>query len=240
MHAEDVAVATMTWARSSSEEIVLRRSLQTLSAVGLPVAVADTGTNTPFAAFLATLSGFDVVIPDERGLVAQVQTSLARAAMFHRAFILYTEPDKEWFFEHQLADFIERAPETSNTGVVLAARSAQALATFPPMQRYAEGVINHLVGDALGPAGDYSYGPFLIARDLIPHVIAMNRSLGWGWRHAAFLRAAQQGSSIHQVIDQYVCPVDQRQEDEGDRLHRLRQLEENIEGVVAGRIARSA
>src|SRR4051812_45657080 len=204
MRAEDVAVATMTWARSPSEEIVLRRSLQRLSGVGLPVAVADTGSNSAFTAFLSTLPGFRVVTPNERGLVAQVQTALARAATFDRRFILYTEPDKDLFFEQQLADFVDRAPAASNAPIVLAARSAKALSTFPPMQRYAEGVINHLVGEALGVCGDYSYGPFLMARDLVPQVAAIERSLGWGWRHAAFLYAAQHGSSIRHVVDEYV------------------------------------
>jgi hypothetical protein len=240
MRAEDVAVATMTWARSPSEETVLRRSLQRLSATGFPVAVADTGTNTAFTAFLSTLSGFRVVVPDERGLVAQAQTSLAHAAAFNRPFVLYTEPDKESFFEQQLADFIDRAPGASDARIVVAARSAEALSTFPPVQRYTEGVINHLVGNAAGLSGDYSYGPFLIARDLLPYVAAIDRRLGWGWRHAAFMYGARQGSGIHHVIGPYVCPLDQRDEDEGERLHRIRQLGENIQGLIAGTVAGSA
>src|SRR3954471_1822859 len=122
MHAGDVAVTTITWARSPSEEVVLRRSLERLAALGFPVAVADAGTNTAFTTFLGALPGFTVVIPNQRGLVAQVQASLALALTFDRPFILYTEPDKERFVEQQLPEFIRRATGGRDTGVVVATR----------------------------------------------------------------------------------------------------------------------
>jgi len=237
MHAGDVAVTTITWARSPSEGIVLRRSLERLAALGFPVAVADAGTDTAFSTFAGALPRFTVVIPKERGLVSQVRASLALAATFDRPFILYTEPDKERFFEQQLAEFIRRAPGGRGTGVVVATRSDEALSTFPTMQRYTEGVINHLAGDVLGVAGDYSYGPFLIARDLVPPLLGLDSDLGWGWRHAAFASAIARGRQIHHVTGDYVCPPDQREESDVERVHRLRQLSENVRGLIAQTIA---
>jgi hypothetical protein len=46
-----IAVATITWARTPLEEERLRRSLEQLAKVRLPVAVADAGTVPTFTQF---------------------------------------------------------------------------------------------------------------------------------------------------------------------------------------------
>ncbi len=222
----------MTWVRSAAEEAVLRRSLQRLADTGLRVAVADSGSNATFTDFLQRLPGFVVTVPSTRGLVAQVSASLGVAASFDAPFTLYTEPDKEDFFGTRLLAFLHRALADEGAGIVIAARSDEAMATFPPMQRYTEGVINHLCGEICGAAGDYSYGPFLIARALLPAVTAFEPALGWGWRHAAFVRAVRRGFRFAHVVDGHECPPDQRTEDQAERAHRLRQLSQNVLGLV--------
>jgi hypothetical protein len=232
MDTDRVAVATMTWARSPAEEGLLRRSLGLLARLGLPVAVADRGTNPGFAEFLRTVPGFSMRISSTEGLVAQVQAGFDAAARFDRPFILYVEPDKELFFERQLSDFLRQAPDTGDVGVVLASRSAASLRTFPAVQRYTEGVINHLCGELLGPAGDYSYGPFLMNRGLLPYIANLHPRLGWGWRHFMFRAASREGLSVLHAVGDYPCPPGQRCEDEAERRHRMRQLSENILGLI--------
>jgi hypothetical protein len=180
-------VATITWARCGAEEEALLRSLAQLAHVGLPVAVADRGTSASFSEAIGRLPGFRVTVPPMPGLVAQVQAGFELAATFGTPFILYVEPDKEEFFAARLLEFIRHAPCQEDVGVVLACRSRAALATFPPMQRYTEGVFNHLCGEVVGTPGDYSYGPFVMNRSLLPHIVKLNRALGWGWRPATFV-----------------------------------------------------
>jgi hypothetical protein len=233
MNADHVGVATISWARTDAEDTLLRRSLERLAAMGMPVAIGDAGTRPSFTAFLERLPGVAVSIPPTRGLVPQVQASLALASRFDKAFTLYVEPDKELFFAGPMADFLRRAPDDADVGAVIASRSDQSMATFPPMQRYTEGVINHLCGERLGAAGDYSYGPFLIARVLLPKVSTLDPTLGWGWRHAAFATTVRSGRRVALVTGEYSCPPDQRVEDEAERAHRVRQLSENIRGLLA-------
>jgi hypothetical protein len=233
-----IAVATMTWVRSDVEEARLRRSLERLSAAGLPVAVADAGTSPAFAQFLDVLPGCRVAAPRERGLVGQVKASIALAATFGPSQILYTEPDKEAFFGSLLDGFLRRAAEAGGAGVVLAARSEESFQTFPPMQRFTEGVINHLCAAQIGVVGDYSYGPFIIDRALFPHVATLDGSLGWGWRPSTFLAAHRRGLRVVHLADDYPCPGDDRGEDEGERAHRMRQLSQNILGLIDPQSAR--
>jgi hypothetical protein len=100
------------------------------------------------------------------------------------------------------------------------------------VQRYTEGVINHLCGELLGAAGDYSYGPFLMNRGLLPYIANLHPRLGWGWRHFMFRAASREGLSVLHGVGDYPCPPGQRWEDEAERRHRMRQLSENILGLI--------
>jgi hypothetical protein len=142
------------------------------------------------------------------------------------------EPDKAFFFEHRLRNFLQLVPEQPDLGVVLASRSAESFQTFPPMQRYTEEVINHLCAQLLGVGGDYSYGPFLMNRALLPHVAAVERDLGWGWRHSTFRAAHRAGLRVIHLTGDYPCPPDQRCENDAERMHRIRQLAQNVAGLV--------
>jgi hypothetical protein len=232
MDARDVAVATMTLVRSPEEDAALRRSLTSLAGSGLPIIVADAGTDRTFLQFLESLPGVQVRVPDERGLVAQITASLGVASTLGTRFVLYTEPDKELFFERHLREFLCAASDTSDIGVVLAARSSESFGTFPSMQKYTEGVINSLCAELIGTSGDYSYGPFLMNRSLLPFVGRLPPHLGWGWRHAIFRTAHRQGLRVVLQIGEYLCPKEQRTEDEAERAHRMRQLSQNVLGLI--------
>jgi hypothetical protein len=228
-----VCLATISWARSSDEELLLRRSLSLLAAKGLPVAVADRGTTAPFVEFLRRLDGVEVVVPSTDGLVAQVKAAVGLASAFNRPFTLYVEPDKEQFFRDGLDGFLERALQHSGDSLVLAARSEESFATYPRMQLYTEGIINHLCREMLEAPGDYSYGPFLMSRALAGHVATLGNELGWGWRQAMFVAARRQGLNIRHVIGDYPCPPEQRVEDEPERRHRIHQLGQSLLGILA-------
>jgi hypothetical protein len=230
---DDVAAATITWARSPEEEIALRQSLSVLAATGLPISVADRGTSAAFATFLEGLPNVRVTTPREHGLTAQVRASIDLAAHDRCPLILYVEPDKELFFRRGLRPFIERALQHHHEGVVMAARSDESFATYPAMQRYTESVVNHLCGEMMARHGDYSYGPFLMSRHLLPHVASLSAGMGWGWRPSVFVTAHRSGLEVRHVIGDYPCPLSQRVEDEAERKHRMRQLSENILGLLA-------
>src|SRR4051812_762526 len=160
------------------------------------VVVGDAGTSESFTQFLRVIPGVTVSVPAERGLVAQVQASLALAGTFDTPFILYTEPDKESFFRDRLVRFIDRAAADPDVGVVLAARSEHSFGTYPPLQRYTEGVANHLSGETIGVPGDYFYGPFVLTRSLLPQIASLNGALGGGWRPATFVAAVRGGLRV--------------------------------------------
>ena len=228
----DIAIATITWARSPADEVVLTRALTVLLGLGLPTAIADRGDTPSFTQRLGELHGARVSVPTRADLVEQVRCALAIAAAFERPWLLYTEPDKEAFFQRGLRDFIARAPLDDNVGIVIAGRSDESFATYPPMQRYTEGVANHLCESVIGASGDYFYGPFLFRRTLLPALGTME-GLGWGWRPYAFHAAARQGLGVAHVTGDFPCPVDQRDEGARDRAHRMRQLSQNIVGLLA-------
>lgn len=230
-----VCVATVTWARSEGEQQLLRASLLRLAEPGLTIVVSDRESGAAFREFLESHQQIRVVTPGGPSLVGQVQASLAAAADTGADFILYTESDKELFFADGLDAFLDRVDLQPRAGAALAARSEASFSTFPALQRFTERTINELCARFIGTPGDYSYGPFVLNRQLVPGVLGLAPDVGWGWRHFLFGSAARLGYAVTHVVGDYPCPPDQRDEDEAEQLHRVRQLAQNIQGLLQSR-----
>ena len=227
-----IAIVTMTYARTRAEEEVLVRSLQVAAMLDLPVVIADRNGRPEFVEQLRCLSRSTVVAPHEEGLVGQIKVAFAAARATSAEAFLYVEPDKELFFRVAARRLLQRAAG-QRPGLTLAARSPESFATFPPMQQYTESVVNHLCGQVVGSVGDYSYGPFVMTRDLLPRIASLPPRLGWGWRFAVFQEAHRQALPLVHVVEDLPCPAEQRHEDDAERSHRLRQLSENVLGLIA-------
>ena len=240
MRPASISIATITWARDENEASLILDAVTTLAGAGMPVAISDGGSPPEVVSALAAIPRVSIVPPRERGLVHQVRASVTAAAAQARPFILYTESDKRQFFEQSLAAFLSAAPEDEKVGIVLASRTEAAFATFPSLQRFCETTINVLTGETTGVVADYSYGPFLMRRDVAERLDGLSARIGWGWRHYIFAAAAQLGFRIVAIAGDYPCPVDQRQEDVGERTHRMRQLSQNVDGLVLASTGQAA
>lgn len=232
MQLAQICVATVTLARDSAEEALIRDAATALAASGASIVVGDGGSPPSLVAALGLLPRTRVVAPRERGLVHQVKAAVAAALESDARFVLYTESDKATFFRAHLQPFVASIPEGADLGVGVAARDADAFATFPPLQRFTESTINRLTGDVVGQAADYSYGPFLMRRELAVRVLEVPEELGWGWRHFIFALGARLRYRTLAVTGPYACPPGQRHEGDEERIHRLRQLAQNIQGLV--------
>jgi hypothetical protein len=169
---------------------------------------------------------------DHPGLTGQVKASVRRAREFQREWVLYLESDKELFVRESLRHFIASAARYSDAGVILASRSERAFGTFPVFQRRTESAFNAVAADVIGGPRDYLYGPFLMRQSLAVHVDAVAADLGWGWRPLIFALAGRRAGAVRAVDGDYGCPPDQLQEGHPERLHRVRQLAQNIEGLA--------
>ena len=88
--------------------------------------------------------------------------------------------------------------------------------------------------EVTGKEYDFTYGPFLLNRQLVPHLQKVKEDIGWGWRAYLFVLAHRLGLTLDAFIDDFVCPPDQRDDDQKERIYRMRQLEQNIRGIVLG------
>ncbi|HZS06283.1 MAG TPA: hypothetical protein VFD58_15685 [Blastocatellia bacterium] len=232
MDKSEVSVATITWARDGQEEKLLRESLRCLAEKDLPAAITDGGSGPQFIDYLSSFPGFKVSGLTQPGVVAQMKSSLKTAAVFGTRFILYTESDKNLFFQHKLADFLSQAPDDDRCGIILASRSAASFSTYPESQRYIETVVNQLAGRITGRQGDYSYGPMLINRALIPCMELAEAAIGWGWRPYLVGIAHRAGYRIVHWEADLPCPPEQREDSREELIHRMRQLSQNVAGLI--------
>jgi hypothetical protein len=236
MDMKNVCVATITWARDAEEETLLRESLQQLSKLNLRVFVTDGGSNSDFINFVQSLPLFTIVEARGKGLWWQVNSSLQAAYDTQTPFILYTEPDKKDFFQQGLSSMLQDAAQDENAGVVLASRSTEAFATFPKFQQTCETTINYCCAEITGQPLDYTYGPFLLKRKLVPYLAQVKPGIGWGWRPYAFCVAHRLGLRIDEIKGAFACPPSQRKDDAKERIYRMKQLEQNIDGIVQAAI----
>jgi hypothetical protein len=227
-----VVIATMTRARDAREELLLRESLSRLAGLNVPTFVTDGGSGRRFVEDLRGLPRFGVFEAGAAGVWGQVGRSLRAAHEAGADFILYTEPDKGDFFREGLREFISEAPADDGVGVVLASRSGESFATFPEFQRHTEATINRCCEEALGLRADFTYGPFLLNRKLVPLLSRAPLGLGWGWRPYAFGLARRLGYRISHLEKAPPCPAEQREDDPGERVYRMKQLAQNIQGLV--------
>jgi hypothetical protein len=232
MDLDQIVVATITRARDAHEERLIGRTLAALAALGLPVVASDGGSSEAFRQVVLQSPGVILAPPDHPGLTGQVKASVRRARESGRAWVLYLESDKERFVRESLRDFIESAGRHADAGVVLASRSDRAFGTFPAFQRRTESAFNAVASEVIGIRGDYLYGPFLMRQSLAARVDSVAADIGWGWRPFIFARARLRADGVRLVDGDYACPPEQAHEDHAERLHRVRQLAQNVEGLA--------
>lgn len=232
MDKNKIAVATMSWARDEREESLLRESLTLLARQNIPTFVSDGGSAEEFIEFLGRFGNFRTFHGGGNGLFPQIKHSLRAAVDSGADFILYTEPDKKLFFDGKLREFLSKAPSDENVGIVLAARSPESFSTFPDFQQYTETVINDLCYEIIARRFDYTYGPFLFNRQLAGCLELAGDRIGWGWRPFFFAMARRMGYEIVQLADDFPCPEEQREDDRAERLYRMSQLSQSIDGLI--------
>jgi len=232
MDKSKLAIATISWARGADEEQLLRESLAYLAVFDIPVFITDGGSGPYFINFLQSFRHFTVLKSEGRGVWAQARKSVQAAQAAGAHFILYTEPDKRDFFRDYLLRFITAISTDKSTGIVLASRSEKGFATFPAFQKTTETTINQCCAEIIGKPVDYTYGPFLLNCSLVPFFNFLPEDIGWGWRPFAFGLAHRLQYSVTPVTEDFSCPVEQRADSPTERIYRMRQLSQNIQGLV--------
>jgi hypothetical protein len=233
MQKNEIAIATITRVRDAEEDLLLREAMQTLTKQDIPVVVVDRGSSREFVSFLKSLPNSIVLTSSATGLMAQVQLSIATASDLGRKYILYTESDKKLFFKTQLQRFIAEASADESIGLFVAARTLESFRTFPGYQVYTETVANKLYAELFGQQGDFCYGPLLISRALVPSLKSIAVDIGWGWRFYVLGVAHQSGYQVALSALDLPCPPEQRETgSEPERAYRIRQLLENLQGLL--------
>ena len=128
--------------------------------------------------------------------------------------------------------FISKALAHESAGVVLASRSPSSFATFPAFQRRAESAFNAVASVILGVDADFLYGPFLMNGYVAALVDGAAPDLGWGWRPFDIQHRPTAWSANGHRRRGLPRPADQVHEHDAERQHRLRQLGENLNGLV--------
>lgn len=232
MDKNNLSIATITWARDDKEENLLRQSLQQLANLQIPVYITDGGSNPDFLNFIGCFPHFHLLEAKNKGVWAQAKNSLLEASRSGSEFILYTESDKYDFFSRFLPGMLQDISVNSQSGIILASRSAGGFATFPPFQKMTETTINNCCAEVIGKPLDYTYGPFVLNSKLVPYLELVMDDIGWGWRPYTFIVASRLGFDVGAYVTDFCCPGDQRDDDHKERVYRMRQLEQNIRGIV--------
>jgi hypothetical protein len=222
-------IATISLARNDEEEKVLQASLKQLADLDVPVCVTDGGYSDRFIEFLQSFPHF--VVRQARGLWPRARLSIGTAFESGAQYIFYTEPDKMEFFVKHLKQMLNII-ELEKAGVVLVSRSVDGFSSFPLFQQMTETTINNCCKEIIGKEMDYCYGPFLFNSDLVNYMRGLDDNIGWGWRPFLFATAQRLGLAVENYEGDFNCPPDQRKDDEAERVYRMKQLTQNINGLI--------
>lgn len=236
MDVKDVAIATISWARNEGEERLLAASLRALTQLNAPVFITDAGSGHSFLEDIRQLPNTFLEGPLQ-GVWPQARKSLQAAAATRAEWIFYTEPDKLDFFKEHFTSLLYQLNPPAGTGICLASRSPQGFGSFPHFQQLTEKTINRCCAELIGKEADYVYGPFLLHRSLAPFLETLPDSIGWGWRPYIFLIAHRLGYSIQVYEGDFRCPEDQQHDDRPEKVYRMKQLAQNMEGLAAAEAA---
>ncbi|HEX8547193.1 MAG TPA: hypothetical protein VF691_09545 [Cytophagaceae bacterium] len=231
MNRQELAIATMSLARDTQEEELLRKSLKSLSNLNIPIFLTDGGSNEHFLEYVKNLPNITLLKP-KQGLWNQTLSSLTAAFESNSKFILYTEPDKSDFFEQSVPTLIAELLIEEKTGIVMAARSKKGFGSFPAFQQMTETTINNCCKELIELETDYVYGPFFINRSVVPYLKALDAGIGWGWRPYAFHIAKRLGYNVSAYTGDFLCPEGQREDSTKERIYRMKQMNQNIEGLI--------
>jgi hypothetical protein len=229
MKTNGLIVATISWARNEEEEKTLRTSLQQLAELDIRVCITDGGSTDSFLKFLHSIPHF--IVRQAHGLWPQARLSIATAMENGAKHIFYTEPDKLQFFSNHLKQMLD-AIEIEETGVVVASRSPKGFSSFPEFQQMTETTINNCCKEVIGKEMDYCYGPFLFNSNLVLNLKVLDDNIGWGWRPFVFAIAHRLGLPVKNYDGDFTCPPDQREDDKAERIYRMKQLTQNINGLA--------
>ena len=232
MDKKEICIATITWARNEIEEKLLKESLEKLATLAIPVFITDGGSASSFLEFLKRFPHFTILTTPDKGVQAQAIRSITGASETGVPFIFYTEPDKKDFFSKSLLPLLSKVDTGETTGIILASRTPLAFSSFPSFQQMTETTINNCCAEVINKSFDYTYGPFLLNSKPVPYLNQLNTDIGWGWRPYIFNIAHRLGYSVDAIDGDFNCPPDQREDDTKERIYRMRQLEQNIRGIV--------
>lgn len=235
-----VAMATITLARTEEESEMLRASLAVLARSRLPVFIADGGSLASLTDYLRNVESFHLLPQPYKGVQAQGWASVQTAFAENFEWVIYTEPDKKDFFDKHLRTLVQQARAANDPGLILAARNAEAFQTFAAFQQTTETCINDCCAEALCTKTDYCYGPFALHREAWEKLSPPVEDLGWGWRPYVFGGVRHNGFAASVFEGDFGCPPDQRSDDATERLYRMKQLEQNIRGLLAAERFRPA
>jgi hypothetical protein len=225
------AIATMTSARNEREAALLGASIEQLGNLGLPLYAADAGSTAAFTERARRITQLEIWQAGTT-LVQQIKACFRRALQADHGVVLYTEPDKKEFFESGAVSFLEAAETFHADAICIAARNQEGFATFPPGQRSCERAFNDLADNALGITPDLLYGPLVLDLEFaVPCLDEAPDDLGWGWRTYVIARCVLAGKRVSNVTAPFCCPLEQRIENRQDRVYRLTQLKQNVEGL---------
>jgi hypothetical protein len=232
MNRPNLVIATITLARNGAEEKLLVESLTQLASLNIQVFITDGGSSDSFLQYLRSIPHFSLSTTQVKGVWAQAKNSLLEASQADSDFILYTEPDKFLFFSLFLPQFITQPLHQEQTGILLASRSEAGFASFPSFQQMSERAINNCCKEIINQFFDYTYGPFILNKKVVPYLRLVHEDIGWGFRPYLFGIARRLKLTIESYEGDFTCPDEQTTDSAAERIYRMRQLSQNIQGLV--------
>lgn len=228
-----ISIATVTWARTAEEKIIVMKTLKKLTSFKLPVIVVDKANSRfPLIDEVKKNKGIRIFKASKIGLDFQIKKSFKEAAKFGD-HIFYLESDKLDFVENHAEKFLDEFYKNSS-GTLLPVRSKASFLRYPKFQQEMERFIWKSASALLSiKKEDFSYGPRIFPAILLPYFNKVNEEINFGFQ--TFLLAINHKLNLPLRVVEFDA-VGPKDIDIGKEsiAYRIQQLEDELRGLRIG------
>jgi len=231
MKKHKLAITTTSLIRTPTEGITVLKTIEVLSALNIPVIIADGGSPQKQKQIIKNMP--NIILLEEKGLTNQLKESFVKGADIANS-LFYLHTDKLDFVQKYAHKLIDNYLDLKTKGMLIPIRTAAAFNTYPKYQRELENFLNYMISDYCGKKADYYFGPKIFSSKLVSYLDRVRKDIKWGIEAYFYTINHRLKLPMHFYKVNVNAPKEVLTDDFEFKKYRLELIKWQIDGLILG------